>query len=310
MEVDPPDPTLNCKKRSDLMLIVETSEILSSNLMPFLKRPDTEQNMPLKEVVRNQIKEHQQGKDAALAELDSLPLCVIPNCGSCATNKFTPSTSSTMIEETTAKIATNDGKALKINEDNPQLKRKTKKKRKKTKDVTDDFVFPKRTARPTSPTPSEPIATANSFSDLESDIEVDDQQQETPQEPSIPMPISPIFLKIKPTIRDQLKAIYTNFPETTNKQSGVSFANIVSGTNPTPPNPRNEKTPTEENKVVREPRVNENVSDLVQVLELIQLISNIIKRSPDILNLIPKLKQADKDDKAAYVLLEALLDKK
>ncbi|GFQ92325.1 hypothetical protein TNCT_674911 [Trichonephila clavata] len=68
MEVDPSD---TCRKRTDLMLIVETSEILSSNLMPFLKRPDTEQNIPLKEVIRNQIKEHQQGKDAALAELDS-----------------------------------------------------------------------------------------------------------------------------------------------------------------------------------------------------------------------------------------------
>ncbi|GFR19336.1 hypothetical protein TNCT_647522 [Trichonephila clavata] len=167
------------------MLIVETSEILSSNLMPFLKRPDTEQNIPLKEVIRNQIKEHQQGKHAALAELDSLPPCILPNCGSCSSTNMPPSTFSTMPEESTAKIATpppNNEKDTKTNEDNPQLKRKNKKKRKKTKDVTDDFVFPKRTARPTSPTPSEPIATANSFSDLESDIEVDDQQQleETP----------------------------------------------------------------------------------------------------------------------------------
>ncbi|GFQ90456.1 hypothetical protein TNCT_618891 [Trichonephila clavata] len=63
-------------------------------------------------------------------------------------------------------------------------------------------------------------------------------------------------------------------------------------------------------KVVREPCVDGNASDLVQVIELAQLISRILKRSPEILNLLPKLKQAEKDNNAAYVLVEALLDKK
>ncbi|GFT26264.1 hypothetical protein TNCV_4559201 [Trichonephila clavipes] len=37
------------------------------------------------------------------------------------------------------------------------------------KDSVEDFVFPKKTARPASPSFSDPIATANSFSDLVED---------------------------------------------------------------------------------------------------------------------------------------------
>ncbi|GFV39947.1 hypothetical protein TNCV_3861221 [Trichonephila clavipes] len=56
---------------------------------------------------------------------------------------------------------------------NSKSKKKLSKKRKqKGKDSTEEFIFPKKTARPISPTlTQDPIETNNSFSDLEQDVE-------------------------------------------------------------------------------------------------------------------------------------------
>ncbi|GFQ69401.1 uncharacterized protein TNCT_20501 [Trichonephila clavata] len=176
----------------------------------------------MKEIVKKQIKEHQQGKHAALAELDTLPPCTTPKCTSCSIFQMHSNTSSPMTEEPkpivdTPPIVNDNCESVEVN---PLPKRKPKKKRKKTKDVTHDFVFPKKTARIASPIATEPIATSNSFLDLESDVEEEKQMEQTPQELPAPKPISPIYLKIKTTVRDQLKAIYSKFPETTNKPAG------------------------------------------------------------------------------------------
>ncbi|GFW81725.1 uncharacterized protein TNCV_2883991 [Trichonephila clavipes] len=89
-------------------------------------------------------------------------------------------------------------------------------------DSLEDFVFPKKTARPVSPLPSEPVTVNNSFSDLESE---NDNDQVAPEEnnetaPPKPKPPPPIHLKIKKNIRYQLKSIYQKFPDITNKSSG------------------------------------------------------------------------------------------
>ncbi|GFV36749.1 uncharacterized protein TNCV_2649921 [Trichonephila clavipes] len=89
-------------------------------------------------------------------------------------------------------------------------------------DSVEDFVFPKKTTRPVSPLPSEPVTVNNSFSDLESE---NDKDQVAPEEnnetaPPNPKPPPPIHLKIKKNIRDQLKSIYQKFPDITNKSSG------------------------------------------------------------------------------------------
>ncbi|GFR29736.1 hypothetical protein TNCT_111241 [Trichonephila clavata] len=200
MEVDPPDRLGPCTRILDLMTTIETEDILISNFSGFRNIPDTDQNIPMKEIIRNQIEGHQQGKNAALTELDSLPPCINSNCYLCCTTRMPSNTPSQMPEESETKIENPPtiDKDCESTEDNPLPKRKTKKKCKKPKDVTDDFVFPKKTARPASPIPIEPIATANSFSDLEVRIEVEEQQQmeELPQESPAPKPISPIFLKI------------------------------------------------------------------------------------------------------------------
>ncbi|GFW29205.1 uncharacterized protein TNCV_4132801 [Trichonephila clavipes] len=108
------------------------------------------------------------------------------------------------------------------NANNAKNKNKNKKRKINKKDSVEDFVFPKKTARPVSPLPSEPVTVNNSFSDLESE---NDKDQVAPEEnnetaPQKPKPPPPIHLKIKENIRDQLKSIYQKFPDITNKSSG------------------------------------------------------------------------------------------
>ncbi|GFS87728.1 hypothetical protein TNCV_4213621 [Trichonephila clavipes] len=72
-------------------------------------------------------------------------------------------------------------------------------RKKETMDYVEDFVFPtKKTARPVSPLPSEPVAVNNSFSDLESE---NDKDQVAPEEnketvPSKPKPLPQFILKL------------------------------------------------------------------------------------------------------------------
>ncbi|GFV26451.1 uncharacterized protein TNCV_3361041 [Trichonephila clavipes] len=109
------------------------------------------------------------------------------------------------------------------NANNVKKKKKKKKRKINKKDYVEDFVFPtKKTARPVSFLPSEPVTVNKSFSDLESK---NDKDQVAPEEnnetaPSKPKPPLPIHLKIKKNIRDQLKSIYQKFPDITNKSSG------------------------------------------------------------------------------------------
>ncbi|GFV65791.1 uncharacterized protein TNCV_651141 [Trichonephila clavipes] len=115
------------------------------------------------------------------------------------------------------------------NANNAKNKNKNKKRKFNKKDSVEDFVFPKKTARPVSPLPSEPVTVNNSFSDLESE---NDKDQVSPEEnnetvPPKPKPPLPIHLKIKKNIRDQLKSIYQKFPDITNKSLGEFIKLII-----------------------------------------------------------------------------------
>ncbi|GFX96980.1 hypothetical protein TNCV_1997121 [Trichonephila clavipes] len=79
------------------------------------------------------------------------------------------------------------------NANNAKKKKKKKKRKINKKDSVQDYVFPKKTARPVSPLPSEPVTVNKSFSDLESK---NDKNQVAPEEnnetaPSKPKPSSP-----------------------------------------------------------------------------------------------------------------------
>ncbi|GFV46911.1 hypothetical protein TNCV_1270291 [Trichonephila clavipes] len=52
-----------------------------------------------------------------------------------------------------------------------------------------------------------------------------------------------------------------------------------------------------------------NTSDLTQVLELFQIISNLVKKNPKILDLLTKFKKANSDEEKTCLLAEAIMDK-
>ncbi|GFS98712.1 hypothetical protein TNCV_1079361 [Trichonephila clavipes] len=96
--------------------------------------------------------------------------------------------------------------------------KKKPQKRKNTKNNSDDFVFPSKTARPTTPTKVlEPVEVQNSYDNLDEDPEIN--ITETNDKPA-PSPPQPIFLKIKDNYRDQLNKIMQKFPNVKSKSSG------------------------------------------------------------------------------------------
>ncbi|GFT51154.1 uncharacterized protein TNCV_4817521 [Trichonephila clavipes] len=97
-------------------------------------------------------------------------------------------------------------------------------------------------------------------------------------------------------------------------KEGVTFANVVSGTN-FPPLPTPNATVTKPSEIKNSSKEihgiqQEDKSDLAQKIELVNLISNILKRSPEILQILNNLKNADDDNAKTFLLVEALLDKK
>ncbi|GFW10297.1 uncharacterized protein TNCV_5096481, partial [Trichonephila clavipes] len=87
------------------------------------------------------------------------------------------------------------------------------------KDSTEEFIFPKKTARPISPTSTQdPIETNNSFSDLEQDVEHPPSIETVTTEVVTPkIPPHPIMLKIKDNFREQIKCISEKFPNLRNR---------------------------------------------------------------------------------------------
>ncbi|GFS68365.1 hypothetical protein TNCV_3000491 [Trichonephila clavipes] len=94
-------------------------------------------------------------------------------------------------------------------------------KKKNTKNNSDDFVFPSKSARPTTPTKVlEPVEVHNSYDNLDEDPEIN--ATETPDKPAPPPP-QPIFLKIKDNYREQLNKIMQKFPNVKSKSSGKNI---------------------------------------------------------------------------------------
>ncbi|GFT51152.1 hypothetical protein TNCV_4817501 [Trichonephila clavipes] len=108
----------------------------------------------------------------------------------------------------------------KIKTNSKSKKKLSKKRKQKGKDSTEEFIFPKKTARPISPTMTQdPIETNNSFSDLEQDVEHPPPTEKVTTEVVTPKitPPHPIMLKIKENFREQIKCISDNFPNLRNR---------------------------------------------------------------------------------------------
>ncbi|GFU16670.1 hypothetical protein TNCV_4186781 [Trichonephila clavipes] len=110
-------------------------------------------------------------KEEMVSELKTLPPCTISDCQ----DHKIPSTS---VEEennffcSLPLLLMKNKIENKIKINSKSKKKFSKKRKQKGKDSTEEFIFPKKTARPISPTSTQdPIETNNSFSDLEQDVE-------------------------------------------------------------------------------------------------------------------------------------------
>ncbi|GFX23527.1 nucleic-acid-binding protein from transposon X-element [Trichonephila clavipes] len=150
-------------------------------------------------------------KEEMVSELKTLPPCTRNDCNE---HKI-PTTS--VEEEINLKVPPPE---LTNKKGNKNIKL-CKKRKNKGKESTEEFIFPKKTARPVSPTSSQdPIVTSNNFSDLEQDVEhpLPTTNQVTAEvvTPKIKLP-HPIMLKIKKNFREQIKSINEKFPNIRNR---------------------------------------------------------------------------------------------
>ncbi|GFX53794.1 hypothetical protein TNCV_1597401 [Trichonephila clavipes] len=100
-------------------------------------------------------------KDELVNELKTLPPCTRDDC------KEHKIPTSLIVEDSNINESTSDEINHKV-----KKKKRSKKRKNKTKESSEEFIFPKKTARPVSPTPTQdPIETKNNFSDLEQDVD-------------------------------------------------------------------------------------------------------------------------------------------
>ncbi|GFW55113.1 uncharacterized protein TNCV_262111 [Trichonephila clavipes] len=215
-------------------------------------------------------------------------------------------------------------------------KKPPQKKRKNVKNNADDFVFPNKTARPTTPTPVlQPIDVQNSFTDLVQDPDL--PTDNSVEIPKIPPPL-PVYLKVNNNYRkqlDQLKCtgilpVTLNVPKfpkpkngypitnrnkkvftSNNVVEGISFANMVTGkTKNSDPQPTNTNRPIPERQSHPNPPPSDetNSSDFQDIISLFKIVSNIFKQFPKLKQIIPDLKKTNDFKKQACMLLEALWD--
>ncbi|GFX26214.1 nucleic-acid-binding protein from transposon X-element [Trichonephila clavipes] len=224
MNVDPTDDENQspCFKRRMIKSRIATEMMLLKTYQELNSKFNTS-NPSLMETTNTATAEHQLKLDALVSERDSLPECLTFNCQYCTnSNPTTPVEVNAPVKNknpNSVKKVKTDKKEKNKTSNNVTSKNKKKiNKRKLRKDSVEDFVFPNKTARPASPSISEPVATANNFSDLIVDQNqvIEDKEAKIAD---IPNP-RPLHLKIKENFRSQIKSIYQKFPESTNKTSG------------------------------------------------------------------------------------------
>ncbi|GFY33936.1 hypothetical protein TNCV_4596441 [Trichonephila clavipes] len=92
-------------------------------------------------------------------EVNSFPPCTRDDCKE---HKIPPIVEDSHVSEST----------LDKTNHNVKKKKQNKKRKNRTKESSEEFIFPKKTARPVSPiSTQDPIETKNNFSDLEQDVE-------------------------------------------------------------------------------------------------------------------------------------------
>ncbi|GFV42114.1 uncharacterized protein TNCV_3544411 [Trichonephila clavipes] len=150
-------------------------------------------------------------KDELVSELKTLPPCTRDDCKE---HKIPPIVEDSNVSEST----------LDKTNHNVKKKKQNKKRKNRTKESSEEFIFPKKTARPVSPiSTQDPIETKNNFSDLEQDVEHPLPTNENVLSETITPPTKPpypVMLKIKDNFREQMKLIINKFPNLRNRIVG------------------------------------------------------------------------------------------
>ncbi|GFX83890.1 hypothetical protein TNCV_4885081 [Trichonephila clavipes] len=89
-------------------------------------------------------------------------------------------------------------------------------------------------------------------------------------------------------------------------KEGISFANVVSGKVPNQIPIEDKKEDSLRGFLSQD---SNNSSDLTQVLGLFHIISNLVKKTPQILDLLSKFKNTNSDEEKTCLLAEAIMDK-
>ncbi|GFY02382.1 hypothetical protein TNCV_3502631 [Trichonephila clavipes] len=151
-------------------------------------------------------------KEELVSELQTLPPCTISDCQ----DHKIPSTS---VEEEICFAPPLLILKIRLKLTVNQRKNLAKSENRKVRILRKSLSFPKKTARPISPTlTQDPIETNNSFSDLEQDVEHPPSTEKVTTEVVTPkITPHPIMLKIKENFREQIKCISDNFPNLRNR---------------------------------------------------------------------------------------------
>ncbi|GFX65987.1 retrovirus-related Pol polyprotein from transposon RE1 [Trichonephila clavipes] len=150
METDPPDIANSCEERNRLSLEIEALDIVI-NRCAEVNFPDTDNNHEMKAFLRASIYDTERKKDTMVSELRSLPPCMTFNCNGNYCTPPPPIPTEKHKDSDSNHILKNYSEAP-TNANN--AKKKNKKRKINKKDSVEDFVFPKKTARPVSPLPS------------------------------------------------------------------------------------------------------------------------------------------------------------
>ncbi|GFY53845.1 uncharacterized protein TNIN_362331 [Trichonephila inaurata madagascariensis] len=166
-------PISDCERRRISITRLERQNILIDGYRKFLivERSNPSSTGIAEDIERN-LQETIQARDKLVSELRTLPPCLDVNCPDHTTLKSKDNDNLNVSDNEIEMISSN------INTKKSSLKRKN------SKGSSDGFVFPSKSARPITPTPVlNPIATSNSFDNLEQDAEI--AQAKSPEIPKM-----------------------------------------------------------------------------------------------------------------------------
>ncbi|GFX95842.1 uncharacterized protein TNCV_2084221 [Trichonephila clavipes] len=133
----PEKPMTDCERRRNAMIRLHQQNTMIAGYKNYLKSPILAKGEEaVHKEMENQLKLTMAARETLVNELRTMPPCLVFNCP----------------DHTTLETKNSVPKSLTENSIINDIDKKPSQKRKNTKNNSDDFVFPSKTARPTTPT--------------------------------------------------------------------------------------------------------------------------------------------------------------